>query len=177
MTGLPRQVRGQRGITLLESLAALLVLAVAVLGMLGAQVRTLAETQTGVRRAQAVRLIEDLAERIKSNPGGFGQLVSYVADWDTVPPAADCSALDCSPDQLARWDVRQWKLNVAQTLPSGEAHVFESADETAENRRQLGVMVGWQAGAGGTASLQPTGAAAGAACREGRLCHLVYVQP
>ena len=52
--------RHQRGITLIESLAAIVVMALGVLGILGVQMRTLADSQTSVRRAQAVRLIEKL---------------------------------------------------------------------------------------------------------------------
>ena len=42
----------QRGITLLESLVAIVVMALGILGILGVQMRTLSDTQTGVRRAQ-----------------------------------------------------------------------------------------------------------------------------
>ena len=53
----------QRGISLIESLVAIVVMALGILGILGVQMRTLADTQSGVRRAQAIRLIEDLSER------------------------------------------------------------------------------------------------------------------
>ena len=49
----------QRGISLIESLVAIVVMALGILGILGVQMRTLADTQTGVRRAHAIRLIED----------------------------------------------------------------------------------------------------------------------
>ncbi|RZI77657.1 MAG: type IV pilus modification protein PilV [Variovorax sp.] len=173
----------QAGITLLESLAALVVLAVAVLGMLGVQLRTLAETQTGVRRAQAVRLIEDFAERIKNNPGGFAQLPNFVADWTAMPAASSCVSASCDAASLAAWDLRSWKQSVAQTLPMGKACVFESSDETTAGlKRQLGVMVGWRANERDTSTayldpLEPAGAASAAACPAGLICHLVYVQP
>ena len=47
--------RRQRGITLIESLIALMVAVLGVLGILGVQMRTLTDTQAGVRRAQAIR--------------------------------------------------------------------------------------------------------------------------
>lgn len=175
--------RRQTGMTLLESLAALVVLAVAVLGMLGVQLRTLAETQTGVRRGQAVRLIEDFAERIKNNPGGFAQLPNYVVDWTTTPAASSCVTAACDAASLAAWDVGTWKQSVAETLPMGRACVFESSDETtAGSKRQLGVMVGWRANERDASTaylgpLKPTGAASAHACPAGLICHLVYVQP
>ncbi|MBO9650318.1 MAG: type IV pilus modification protein PilV [Variovorax sp.] len=174
----------QSGITLLESLTALLILALAVLGMLAVQLRTLSDTQTGVRRAQAVRLIEDLAERIKSNPEGFGQLASYTSDWSHAPTAShDCMTNACNATQLADWDLATWKDAVAETLPLGQAHVFKSTDENAQEfRRQLGVMVAWRANERKNddalaSPLQPDTDAAGVTCPANQICHLVYVQP
>ena len=68
----------QRGITLIESLVAILVTALGILGILGVQMRTLTDTQTSVRRAQAMGLSVTLdgdgrgfaeveAERLGSN--------------------------------------------------------------------------------------------------------------
>ena len=63
--------RRQRGVTLLESMIAIVLVALGVLGILGVQLRTLSDTQTAVRRAQAIRLIEDLSERMKANPAAL----------------------------------------------------------------------------------------------------------
>ena len=62
----------QRGMTLIESVVAIVVAALGILGVVGTQVRTLADTQTTVRRAQAVRLIEELSERMQINPSAQG---------------------------------------------------------------------------------------------------------
>ena len=185
--------RGERGITLLESLISIVVLGVAVLGILGTQLRTMAETQTSARRAQVVRVIEDLAERIRSNPGGFSQLQGYEVDWDApmVEPASACRATPCTPAQLAARDIWEWKTAVAQRLPQGRARVFTSSDEDADGKRQLGVMVGWRANErrregenddDHQAYVRPfampaTTGAANVACPDGLVCHLVYVQP
>lgn len=177
----------QRGISLLESLVAVVVLAIAVLGMLVIQLRTLAETQTGVYRSQAVRAIEDLAERIKSNPAGFAQLSNYVADWETTPATGgpNCVAAACTNEQLATWDLKQWRESVAQKLPNGQANTFLSTDEVAGAQRQLGVMLAWrvnEASDDGDYYLKPfqmdaTHLPADISCPAGLICHLVYVQP
>ncbi|MEJ8856617.1 type IV pilus modification protein PilV [Variovorax robiniae] len=175
----------QRGVTLLESLVSILILAVGVLAILWVQVRTLAETQTSARRTQAVRAIEDLGERIKSNPDAFAQLNAYVTDWDIGDaPGADCRAQACTTAQLAARDLWEWKTEVAQRLPLGKAAVFLSSDEEANNKRQLGVMVAWRSNErsddkGYTAPLaQPAPASAGIpSCPAGLICHVVYVQP
>lgn len=178
------RARRQQGLTLLESLVAIVVLALGVLGMLGVQMRTLAETQTGVRRAQAVRLIEDLSERIKSNPRGLDQLDDYVADWDaSVAAATDCSSAACTPAQLAAWDLKAWRDSVAETLPLGQAATFASSDTDEDGaRRLLGVMVGWRVNereteADSTYTTSFSVDTATQACPEGLICHLVYIQP
>ena len=186
-----RPARRQHGVALLEALVAILLLAVGVLGVLGVQLRTLADTQTGVRRAQAVRAIEDLAERIRSNPDGFGQLRAgnYLSGWSAVGATDNtCGARPCGPAELARWDVMQWKSALATALPKGRANVFASADEggDAGNRRQLGVMIGWRKNERANPSADEPGdvysapcrvSGAGIECPEDLICHLVYVQP
>lgn len=174
----------QRGVTLMESLISILILAVAVLGMLGVQLRTLAETQTGVRRSQAVRLIEDFAERIKSNPLAYTNLPSYVSGWSATPSGADCMSAACTPAQLAAWDVQQWKQSLSNTLPGAQASIFLLPAESGVpgNRRQLGVMVGWRVNERSTEALyqQPLNtflAGTAETCPANLICHLVYVQP
>ncbi len=173
----------QRGITLIESLVSIVVLAVAVLGMLGVQLRTLADTQVGVRRSQAVRLIEDFGERFKSNPFAFDNLTSYVSGWTDVPTGTSCLTASCTPAQLAAWDVQQWKQSIGNTLPGAQASIFLLPGEAAVagNRRQLGVMVGWRVNErnADTDLLAPLSVFTGSpeTCPAGLICHLVYVQP
>ncbi|QNP60901.1 type IV pilus modification protein PilV [Paenacidovorax monticola] len=146
-------IRSQLGITLLESLVAIVVAALGILGILGVQMRTLADTQTSVRRAQAIRLIEDLGERMKVNPNALGNLNNYAIGWGTAtgsPPltpqaSKQCDSATCSHAELAAYDLREWKRAVERTLPLGDARIFVAPGEgTAENRRQLGVMISWR---------------------------------
>ncbi|CAN5784739.1 hypothetical protein BH11PSE13_BH11PSE13_06590 [soil metagenome] len=180
MPGLKRQ----SGVTLIESLVATTVLAIGILSLLTVQIRTLAETQTSVHRAQAVRAIEDLAERIKANPDGFGQLRAgaYTSPWDATPNVASdaCDANACSPAELARSDIAQWRKTISRTLPLGQANVFTDESVAAADRRQLGVMVGWRANertGDGASPFDLKVDAAGIACPKGLICHLAYVQP
>ena len=182
----PAPAQRQRGITLIESLVALVLMALGILGILGVQMRTLADTQTGVRRAQAVRLIEDLSERIQVNPNGLGNLSQYVSPWGAASTVT-CSA--CTPEDLAKSDIAQWKDTVMKTLPFGDANVFLAADETVNtNRRQLGVMISWRENerknADGTTDTNYTSVFAAAStgsanvsCPSDRICHLQYIQP
>lgn len=137
-----------RGISLLESLIAMLLLVIAVLAMLAMQLRTLADTQTSTRRVQAIRLIEDLAERMRANPHAWDQLERYLSDWQPAtlaPPAKSCSAQPCSAAELASHELAQWRLQVERSLPLGQSRIFLAPGENmAANRRQLGVMLRWR---------------------------------
>lgn len=196
---LPRQRQRQRGITLIESLVAIIVAALGILGILGVQMRTLTDTQTSVRRAQAIRLIEDLSERMKVHPNALASIGSYAMGWGTLgTPTAQastqCDSTNCTRSQLAEYDIREWKRAVETLLPLGNATTFVTEAEADGNRRQIGVMVAWRenerdiadegdrkkykdafnAGASRKAdgSISDKDAAA---CPDGFACHLQYI--
>lgn len=178
----------QRGISLIESLVAMVIAALGILGIVGVQLRTLADTQTSVRRAQAILLIEDLSERMKVNPNALNNLSSYDSDFDDTPTPDSCAA-NCTPAQQTSYDLATWKQTVANNLPLGEASIFLAPGET-QGRRQLGVMIAWRenerSGADSafkdnidTTKILVDGewvAGAGdTVCPENRICHLQYI--
>lgn len=182
MTTTHLKTKHQRGIALIESLVAIVITALGILGILGVQMRTLADTQTGVRRAQAIRLTEDLSERTKVNPSALANIAQYVQGFGAAgTPPTDCKSSACDSVQLAQYDVAIWKQAVANTLPLGDAAVFISADEaTPGNQRQLGVMISWRENERDTTAAavftpDSTGAA-GISCPANRICHLQYIQ-
>ena len=132
----------QRGISLIESLVALVVAALGILGIVGVQMRTLADTQTGVRRAQAILLIEDLSERMKVNPNALNNLASYTSGFDDSPTPGSCAS-GCTPADQASYDLARWKETVKANLPLGQASIFLAPGED-QGRRQLGVIVSWR---------------------------------
>lgn len=192
-----RYAQRQTGITLIESLIALLVAVLGVLGIVGVQMRTLIDTQASVNRGYAISLIDDLAERIQTNPDALNNLSTYTTKPTT---AADCATTQCNPDALAKYDTKSWRDQVAATLPGGFAIVFIPQGGS----RQLGVLIGWtnkhysQTGANLNPSdvteldaelmkIIPTNAKNSAgdaiACQDpdkpnnSSICHLQYVQP
>ena len=177
--------RLQRGISLIESLVAIVVMALGILGILGVQMRTLTDTQTTVYRAQAIRLIEDLSERMKTNPNALSNLNNYVSGFSDEPTPGDCSS-GCSHGDQATYDLALWKQAVKATLPLGEASVFLAAGETDDaNRRQLGVMVAWRENERDIAddddrekykqALDASAEGGSVTCPENHTCHLQYL--
>lgn len=163
------------GIALIEALAAMAILAATLLGLLYMQLHTVADTEGALRRTQALHLIDDLAERIRSNPDGVAQLSSYRSGWGAAPaPETDCEKQACGTAQLARWDLAQWKTNVARTLPQGDAVVFEPPGAgSGTSPRMLSVLVGWQTRSADSFDVTVPGAT----CPPGHACQFGQVQP
>jgi len=182
--------------TLLESLAAVVVAALGILGIVGVQMRTLTDTQTSVRRAQAIRLIEDLDERMKAAPSGLATLANYQSNWlngtPPVPPATDCQLTQCDPAQLAQFNLSNWMRTVQNVLPKGDANIFLAPGDVDTDRRLLGVMISWRQNESYTATtayLDNTdatlerdgtgvfqqGSGGGVVCPPDRTCHLQYI--
>lgn len=178
--------RQQRGFTLIEALVAMFVTALGILGIVGLQMRTLADTQTSVRRAQAIRLIEDLGERMRVNPNALASLGDYVSGFSDSPGEQACTDA-CSRVDLVKHDLWAWKGTVKASLPLGEASTFIAPAETSaiSNRRQLGVIVAWRenerAGTdddfknGVDAVASGGGTDDANSCPSGFTCHLQYI--
>lgn len=174
---------GERGATLLEVLVAMLVMALGLLGIMGVQMRTLADTQTSARRAQAIRLIEDLSERVRLNPDALNPAVAgnyLIGTWGaTATPPAGCGAGGCAPAALATEDQRRWLQSVRNQ--GFDARVFLAPDEAAAagNQRQLGVMIAWRENERVTdadyRSVTINDTTTGANCRASSVCHLQFI--
>jgi type IV pilus assembly protein PilV len=193
-------VKKQKGLTLIEALVALVILALGVLGLAGVQTRLLVETRTTNSRALAIGLIDDLSNRMLLNrDAAIGKPVSpqnatevasaYTLAWSADPAAAanptDCrdNANQCTGVQLATYDLMAWRRAVAAVFPGGQARVFNSAND----QRQIGIAIAWpenERKLGSTADdalaknpLAITAAGQGIDCPATLICHFVYVQP
>ena len=186
----------QHGITLIESLVAIVITALGILGILGVQMRTLSDTSTTVRRAQAIRLIEDLSERLKAHPNALLSVSDYASAWTTPStavsiPSTNCASVACTGAQLTTYDVAMWRRSVQQQLPVGDATIFLAPGDDAANRRLLGVMVRWRENEHSTAAdykddidatkvraadgTLSAGGGAAASCTTDFTCHLQYI--
>ena len=191
--------RRQRGITLIESLVALVISVLGIIGILGMQMRTLVDSQTATRRAQAVRLIEDLSERMRVHPNARDGLMRYmpagttiVSDFDDTPDPEDCIGNHPSCVLFAN-ELATWKGSVENILRLDDAaSVFLAPWEDATAPTQIGIMVSWRANESadmteddlnnldttkvreGDEWISATGKD-GVECPDGRICHLQYI--
>lgn len=110
--------RRQRGLSLIEVLIALVVLAIGLLGTAAMQTLSLEGTANANTRSVAFYLANDMTDRMRANTKG-----SEDGDYTDVSKAAitaNCSAVaGCTPKQMAYNDLQEWQTSVATLLPGG----------------------------------------------------------
>jgi type IV pilus assembly protein PilV len=124
--------RRARGVTLIEVLVALVIVAVGLLGLAGMQVRGLSIQKDAHGRAIATQLALDLADRMRANrdpatrlpPAGYAYTTAYPTGTATLPTStANCAAGVCTLAEQAQFDMATWLGRVTQSLPGGWANV------------------------------------------------------
>jgi type IV pilus assembly protein PilV len=125
-----------RGFSLIETLIALVVMSVGLLGVAALYVDSMQRGQSGLYTTRAVLLAGDMADRIRANP--LGQ-ADYAIDWAAMPdPGDECAdtadgpapgwPTGCDPTQMAHYDVTTWKEALKPTsplgLPSGDGRIL-----------------------------------------------------
>jgi type IV pilus assembly protein PilV len=127
-------IRGTKGFTLLEVLAALSLLSVGMLGIATLYLESLRIGRLALHRTQAVTLAADLADRIRANRDPAG---AY-ACGDPCRP-------DAGGNALATADLAGWLENVAAQLPGGTGAItFTSATNGVPARYTVALR--WSAG-------------------------------
>ncbi|MEX1108175.1 MAG: type IV pilus modification protein PilV [Dongiaceae bacterium] len=115
-------MKTQTGFTMVETLVALVVLAIGLLGIAALYLNSLQAGRTAIYRTQAVNLAADLADRIRANRtavASYGILFAGAS----AEVAACFTTAGCSAAELATSDLSRWKDSVAQLLPNGQGQV------------------------------------------------------
>ncbi|RUR31995.1 type IV pilus modification protein PilV [Vreelandella andesensis] len=113
----------QHGISLLESLIALLVLSIGLLGVVGLQTQSLVHNRAAYFETQATNMAQDMLDRVRANPD---QVAAYELNVGSTVLGSGLPANDQS----------EWVNDLASALPSGEGGI-------AINNRRVNVTVRW----------------------------------
>lgn len=119
-----------RGSSMVEVMVALLVFATAMTGMLIAHLEARRGAAEALQRSAATLLAQDMLERIRGNPrevATYAGLNLVSGSGGRPRPAQDCSSSDCTPLQLARYDIWHWESLLAD-LDSPSACISRSPD-------------------------------------------------
>lgn len=113
------KIRKQRGISIIESLVALVVISVGMLGIAGLYLSSLQASRTAKLRSQAVELVGSLADRIRANRDAAAAY--NTAAYGGTPAVQTCNVARCAPAALAQDDLARWLLDLRAGLPGGTA--------------------------------------------------------
>ncbi len=105
----------QRGFGLIESLVALVVISVGMIGIAALYGQGLGASRTALYRTQAVNLAADMADRIRVNRRGGANYGGAAANNGCDPGGG----VNCTPAQMAAHDLFVWQAQVAAQLPAG----------------------------------------------------------
>lgn len=150
----------QGGVTLIEVLITMVVVAVGLLGAAGLQLASTRFQQTASLRTLAMQQAEVITEKMRVNNANFtlSNLASAVAAPETAylapddyanattlpdDPACGLQAQpSCTAAQAAQRDLREWREALARELPAGRGSIFPVVigGSTEANTRRVVVM-------------------------------------
>lgn len=125
VTGMKAFIASERGISLIEVLVTLIILAVGMLGVMGLQARLQQSDMEVYQRSQALILLDDMASRLAANRN---QAASYVTG-SANPLGVGMTCPTSSATQLDR-DKAEW------------CAALQGAAEAEDDGTQVGAMLG-----------------------------------
>ena len=128
-----------RGNSLMEVLAAVLVVGVAALGVAKLELLNGQTNRSALERSVATLLADDMIERLRANPDAA---YAAIAEGDPPPTFVDCLAASCAPAQLASFDVAVWKCSLGSWKEAAPCQGARQAGALASTELQPGLPAG-----------------------------------
>lgn len=105
-------IKRQRGVSMLEVMVSIVVIALGLLGLAGLQMVSLKSSNTAYLRSQATILAYDIADRMRAN-----QLAAMSGNYNIA------IGTGTSGSGVAGADLTEWKQNIAASIPAGDGSV------------------------------------------------------
>ena len=116
--------QSQQGVTLVESMIALLVISIGLLGIASLQITAMSQNASSLNHSQAVWYAYNMSDRIRAN---LNQFNNYNGIDTTNSYSQDCMAATCSNAQMLTADAADWGTMIAN-LPGGRGIITNTAD-------------------------------------------------
>jgi type IV pilus assembly protein PilV len=124
----------QAGMSLIEVLVAILVVALGIMTMVVMQVNSTKMTKTSEVRAMGALLVGDLADRMRANPAGFvNNNYANTESADAPEVYTECNTRSCEPEEMARQDRSEWLSGLRFALPNGTARISQIDQASGKN--------------------------------------------
>lgn len=122
--------RRVRGVSLIEVLISILLSAIGLLALAGANVASIRYSKMSQYRGTATALASDLAERMRANKAGLPSYGYTATDFagqsSAVGADTSCETYGvtaCTAASLASYDLNTWRAVVRNQLPQGSVYV------------------------------------------------------
>ena len=139
------RLNSQSGVSMIEVLVSLTVVAFGLLGLAGLQARSMSFQKDSFDRKAAAEIAAQMAERIRANYDGFtaGNYNLTMLPTDPVPAAIPvcANAQDCTSAEIAARDWAMWQIDLRRRLPVSGAYLVAPAGST-----QMTMIMAWQEG-------------------------------
>lgn len=119
LAALTDRFASERGFSLVEVMAAVVVVSIAALGFAGLQTVTLRNNTNALRESQAATLAQDVLESMRANPAAnyataFGAAIAI--------GGVQCEGVgaNCTPAQVALYDLTRWKCALGAAVMNAE---------------------------------------------------------
>jgi len=137
-----------KGFGLIEVLVALVVLSIGLLGLINLQIRGHQYSDSARQRSQATFLAYDILDRMRANRDQVvtGSYNLAMGSTLTTPSnmCVDPSAT-CGTDELAAFDLWEWKQDLSNFLPNADASIIKDAAITTADVYQVTIQWSRQA--------------------------------
>lgn len=117
-----RSPRAGAGFTLIEVLAAIVILGIGLLGIGKLMLFSVRANNSAYLRTQATNYAYEMLDLMRANVA-FAEQNAYDSPFGVVGNPGSCYAVLCAPAQMALFDVYQWKTAMAAALPGGDGNV------------------------------------------------------
>lgn len=164
----------ESGLSMIEILVTLTIVAFGLLGLLGLQARALSFQKDSFDRKAAAELISEFAERARTNYEGFrrGSYNGNMA-WNAATPAIVSCTSPCTWAQTATRDMGEWQNELRRRIPgSGSYIAWNPAVDT-----WITMTVAWPEPLQDSAVIDPRCAAVDATIPVNYRCYTVQVLP
>ncbi|QDZ27263.1 type IV pilus modification protein PilV [Noviherbaspirillum sp. UKPF54] len=137
----------KNGFSLIEVLVSIVVLALGVLGAAGMQLAAMRTAQQSAIQTFAFQLAAEMAGAMRAGHGRLlqengadpfiGLDYQSVADGDLQTPAKLCYGIECNAQELAEFEMYEWKTRVKEALPGGRIVVCRDSSPWSSAARAL----------------------------------------
>lgn len=135
-----KKIARQHGMTLLEVLVSIVILAIGMLGIAGILLISNKANNSSYAKLQAVQCVYDILDRIRTNSASaisgkynISNIGSNGFPSAVTAPSALCNVSVCTPAQLAAYDTWYWLTKDVSKLPSGSGSITSSLSGVAGN--------------------------------------------